>query len=110
MSEITLDALRKAGKITWAASERVWVGDPDDIVRALRDEGFEEYKREIAQSGRGYSSAGGLWQGLNTRTGAVGSAIWVRTGSAALVVVDIDGRRVEAEALHVESAARTRSR
>jgi hypothetical protein len=35
-----------------------------------------------------------VWQGLDSRTGAVASAIWVHRGDDALVFIDIDGDRV----------------
>ncbi len=95
MADIALNGLQRTGRIRWAPVERMWIGDADEITRALSDEGFEQCKREIVRDDRHGDAIGGLWQGLNARTGAVSSAIWIRQGSAALVVVQIDGRRVE---------------
>jgi hypothetical protein len=87
------DRLRSEGRIAWAAQERAWVGRPDDIVRALASDGFEEYKHEVVRTRRDREPTAGLWQGLNNRTGAVGSAVWVRQAAddRAIVFVDIDG-------------------
>lgn len=88
--------LRQAGRLKWAAGPGAWQAEPEDVVQALTGEGFEECKREILRGGRNRAPAGGVWQGLNARTGAVASAIWVRTGEQRpLVFIDIDGRRVE---------------
>lgn len=88
-----LDRLRSEGRIAWAPRERAWVGHPADIVRALASDGFEEYKHEIVRTRRDREPTAGLWQGLNNRTGAVGSAVWVRQAAdeSAIVFVDIDG-------------------
>jgi hypothetical protein len=88
-----LDRLRSEGRIAWAPQERAWVGRPDDIVRALASDGFEEYKHEVVRTRRDREPTAGLWQGLNNRTGAVGSAVWVRQAAddRAIVFVDIDG-------------------
>jgi hypothetical protein len=87
------DRLRNEGRIAWAPQERAWVGRPDDIVRALASDGFEECKHEVVRTGRDREPTAGLWQGLNNRTGAVGSAVWVRQApdDRAIVFVDIDG-------------------
>jgi hypothetical protein len=88
-----LNELRESGKITWSDQERAWIAQPDEVVYALADEGFEEYKHEVASSPRGRDPAGGLWQGLNTRTGSVASAIWVTRSDPdhALVFIEVDG-------------------
>ena len=41
-----------------------------------------------------------MWQGLDARTGAVASAIWVRADDdeRAVVFVDVDGRPVDERA------------
>ena len=87
------DRLRSEGRIAWAPRERAWVGRPDEIVRALASDGFEEYKHEVVRTRRDREPTAGLWQGLNNRTGAVGSAVWVRHApdDRAIVFVDIDG-------------------
>jgi hypothetical protein len=87
------EQLRSEGRVEWAPQERAWVGRPDDIVRALTSDGFEEYKHEVVRSRRDREPTAGLWQGLNNRTGAVGSAVWVRQepDARAIVFIDIDG-------------------
>ncbi len=88
-----LDALRESGQATWIAQQRAWVARPEDVVTALARDGFEEYKREIARSRRDRAAFGGVWQGLNQRTGAVASAVWINRPDAprALVFLEIDG-------------------
>ena len=88
-----LDALREQGRMTWTAEERGWVAAPEEIVTALSDDGFQECKREMTTSRRDLRPAGGVWQGVNARTGTVASAIWVnRPGwQDAVVFIDIDG-------------------
>jgi len=71
-----VNVLREQGRIAWAEEHRRWVASPEDAVRALTDDGFAEYKREVVRA-RGGEGAGGMWQGLNLRTGAVASVIWV---------------------------------
>lgn len=88
-----LNDLHRRGRMTWSDRARGWLAEPDEIVDALADEGFEECKREIARNGRDHRPAGGMWQGINTRTGSVVSAIWVSQPepSLAMVFIDIDG-------------------
>jgi len=69
--------LRAHNRITWIEQEHGWIAAPEDIVNVLSNEGFEECKRETTTSRRDRHPAGGLWQGVNTRTGSVASAIWV---------------------------------
>jgi hypothetical protein len=92
-----LNELREHGRMRWQGEEHGWIAHPDDVVAALAQDGFQEYKRELATSRRHWGATGGVWQGLNTRTGAVASAIWVaRPGpQEALVFIDIDGRPLE---------------
>jgi hypothetical protein len=82
---------------TWWRQERSWVGDPDQVMRELPDEGFQEYKRETAKGGQAHADRGGIWQGLHPRTGAVATVIWVSrpTPSEARVFIEIDGRSIE---------------
>lgn len=91
-----LEDLRIHGQIRWTGQEHAWLGRPDDVVSALSGEGFEEYKREVTRSRRDRGPMGGVWQGLNSETGAVASAIWVNRSDAdqALVFIDIDGQPV----------------
>jgi hypothetical protein len=80
-----------------------WHGDlgrPESAVQSLIDRGFHEYKRELARTGR-HHTAGGLWLGLDERSGAVASVIWVTRGGddeRALVFVDIEPQRESAVA------------
>lgn len=69
--------LREQRQMTWIEQEHGWEAAPEEIVNALSNEGFEECKRETTTSRRDRQPAGGLWQGLNARTGSVASAIWV---------------------------------
>jgi hypothetical protein len=91
-----LNELREHGGMRWVGDERAWIARPDDVVHALAEDGFEEYKREVATGRRDRGPAGGVWQGLNTRTGAIASAIWVTRAAPqeARVFIDIDGRPV----------------
>lgn len=72
-----------------------WLAEPDEVVAALASEGFQECKREVARDPSSRAQSGGVWQGLNTETGAVASAVWVRGGEQPLVFIEIDGRRVD---------------
>jgi hypothetical protein len=92
-----LDELREHGRMKWIERDHGWLARPDDVVDALSREGFEEYKRAITTSPWGREATGGVWQGLNRKTGAVASAIWVnRTpGEECLVFIDVDGKPIE---------------
>ena len=92
-----VNVLREQGRIAWAEEHRRWVASPEDAVRALTDDGFAEYKREVVRA-RGGEGAGGMWQGLNLRTGAVASVIWVNRHDPrrAAVFLHIDGEPVAA--------------
>ena len=59
----------------------------------MLDEGFQECRKEIVRSRRDRQPAGGLWQGLNQRTGVVTSAVWINGAGPrhSIVFVDIDG-------------------
>jgi len=91
-----LTELRENGTMRWFGEQRAWVAELDDVVSALAHDGFEEYKREIARCGHDRAPAGGVWQGLNSKTGAVASAIWVRAETP-LVFLDIDGETVRGD-------------
>jgi hypothetical protein len=88
-----LRELVNEGRIAWARDAQGWLARPDDIVDALAREGFAEFKADAARSRRDRAPAGGIWQGLDSRTGAVASAIWVRgeDDGRAVVFVEIDG-------------------
>jgi hypothetical protein len=90
------DALRAHNRITWIEPEHGWIAAPEDIVNVLANEGFEECKRETTTSRRDRQPAGGLWQGVNTRTGSVASAIWVTrpVWQDAVVFIEVDGESV----------------
>jgi hypothetical protein len=88
-----LDQLREYGRMQWLDAAQAWRAEPDEVLRALAAEGFEEYKREIARTPGSGAGSGGVWQGLDHRTGAVASTIWVRepTTTATLVYITING-------------------
>jgi hypothetical protein len=91
-----LDELRTRGRIAWMAERRGWSAVPDDVVDALRADGFAEVRREVTRRGRTRTPHGGLWQGLDARTGAVASAVWIQGGTEpAVVFIDIDGTPLE---------------
>jgi len=62
--------------MVWLGPARGWVAEPEEVMGALSHDGFQEVKYETARLAR-RPPAGGVWQGLNPRTGAVASAIWV---------------------------------
>jgi hypothetical protein len=72
-----LDELREQGRMTWIEQEHGWVAAPEEIVKALSKDGFEECTRETTTSRRDRGPAGGAWQGVEARTGSVASAMWV---------------------------------
>ncbi len=57
-----LNELERQGLMSWRSEEHAWVADPDRVVQALRDGGFQEYKREIAKDNRSHATSGGMWQ------------------------------------------------
>jgi hypothetical protein len=67
------------------------VTDPEQVMEALTSDGFEEYRRVVARR-RTHAPTGGMWQGLDPRTGAVATVIWVArpTPREAQVFIDID--------------------
>jgi hypothetical protein len=91
-----LKDLVREGRIAWAADARAWLAKPDDIKAALAREGFAEFKEDAARN-RDRTPTGGIWQGLDTRTGAVASAIWVRADDddRAVVFVAVDGTPIK---------------
>jgi hypothetical protein len=92
-----LNELREQGRMTWIEDQRGWVAAPEDIVTALLNDGFAECKRETTTSRRDLQPAGGVWQGVNPRTGSVASAIWVNgpRPARAIVFITIDGESVK---------------
>ena len=92
-----LEDLREQGGITWIESEHGWNATPEDIVKALSNDGFEECKRATTTSHRDLRPAGGVWQGVNPRTGSVASAIWVTRPARhqATVFISIDGESLK---------------
>jgi hypothetical protein len=91
-----LDDLRTSGRMTWVEAERGWIAAPEEVVQAFARDGFEECKREVTTSRRDRRPAGGVWQGLNARTGAVASAIWLNRAAwpEAVVFITVDGEAI----------------
>src|SRR5215510_10803138 len=89
-----LSELWTRGRMAWTTRGNAWIAQPGEVIAALAQDGFEEYRREVARVSADRESPGGVWQGLNRETGAVASAIWVRGIGApeSLVFIDIDGR------------------
>jgi hypothetical protein len=85
--------LCRGGRMRWTGEG--WLAEPNEVVNALASEGFQECKREVARNPASHAQSGGVWQGLNTQTGAVASAVWVGGGDQSLVFIEIDGRRVD---------------
>ena len=92
-----LNELRDQNKLTWIAQEHGWVATPEDIVTALSKDGFAECKREMTTSESDLRPAGGVWQGVNPRTGSVASAIWVSrpVWDQAIVFIEVDGESLK---------------
>lgn len=99
-----VDVLREEGRMTWVGESGGWTASPEDVVSALTKDGFEECKRALVWT-RGGESAGGLWQGLDLRTGAVASAIWVNHSGPdrAVVFLHIDGKALVGAATNVRT-------
>jgi microcystin-dependent protein len=95
-----LGALERNGTMRWRAEDHAWIADPEQVVKALAGDGFDEYRREIAKGGRERATSGGMWQGLDRRTGRVATVIWVAhaTPSHSHVFIEIDGRAIEGSA------------
>ncbi len=93
----SLKKLHDRGGMTWIEEECGWIGAPDEILCALAQDGFEECKRELTTSRGDCRPAGGVWQGLDRRTGSVGSAIWVTRPAwpQAIVFIAIDGESLK---------------
>ena len=99
-----VDELRAHGRMTWMEAEQGWVGAPEEIVKARSGDSFEECKREVTTSRRDSRPAWGVWQGINTRTGAVASAVWVTRllGPQATVFITVDGESLRGAVSNLE--------
>ena len=88
-----LNDLRQQGRMTWNERTHGLLGTLDEIVRALQGDGFVENEEPTATRRPDRSRAGGVWQGVNTCTGSVASAVWVARplSPAATVFIRIDG-------------------
>ncbi len=93
-----LNELERQGLMSWRVEEHAWVADPERVVRALTDDGFREYKREIAKDSRSHAASGGMWQGLDPQTCVVATVIWHATPEGPRVFIEIDGRPFEGSA------------
>ena len=92
---IRLNELREQGEMTWSDRHHAWIGNPEAIFRALASDGYEECQRAIATSHPDGHPAGGVWRGVNRRTGSIVAAIWAsRRAADALVFLQIDGEAV----------------
>ena len=94
--------LRRNGAMCWRAADHAWIADPAAVMQALTNDGFQEYRRELARRGRspvagGVESSGGMWQGLDQDTGTVATVIWVThaTSEQSHMFIEIDGRPIE---------------
>ncbi|HEV8308456.1 MAG TPA: hypothetical protein VGW35_12375 [Methylomirabilota bacterium] len=105
------NGLREQRRVIWIEPAHGWAAAPEEILAALSDDGFEECKREMTTSRSGRQPAGGLWQGVDTRTGSVASAIWVNRSAShhAIVFVEVDGESLTGGA-QAEGAEREVSR
>jgi hypothetical protein len=85
--------LRQQRRMSWIAQQHGWVAVPEEVVGILSNEGFEECKGQTTTSRRDRQPAGGLWQGVDARTGSVASATWVNRPARhySLVFIEVDG-------------------
>jgi hypothetical protein len=62
-------------------------------VNVVANEGFAACKHETTTSRRDRQPAGGVWQGMDPRTGSVASAVWVNHAASrhALVFIEVGG-------------------
>lgn len=92
-----LNELRDHGRMQWLDRAQGWQAEPDDIVNALTADGFQECKRETARVPRA-PATGGVWQGIDPKTGAVASTVWTREpGGASVVFITINGEALQGQ-------------
>ncbi|PYM63440.1 MAG: hypothetical protein DMD79_08590 [Candidatus Rokuibacteriota bacterium] len=72
-----LGELRARGRLRWTPAAGCWTAEPGEIIDALTRDGFREFKHELARRTPPAPALGGVWQGLDGRTGSVASALWV---------------------------------
>jgi len=91
-----LNELRDGGRMHWLDHAQAWRAEPDDVTNALAADGYQECKREVARVPRA-GATGGVWQGMDHKTGAVASTVWTRepnTG-APIVFITINGNPLQ---------------
>jgi hypothetical protein len=88
-----LGELRARGRLHWTSGAGCWAADPGEIIDALTRDGFREFKREVATRPPPSPALGGVWQGLDGRTGSVASALWIAHpgGAGVQIFLAIDG-------------------
>ena len=92
-----LHELREHGRMQWLDNARGWRAEPDDVMNALTADGFQECKRETARIPRA-PATGGVWQGVDHKTGAVASTIWTREpGGPPIVFITINGQPLQGQ-------------
>src|SRR5260370_41803016 len=63
-----LNELREQGRMTWIEEEHGWIAAPEEVMKALSDDGFEECKHEMATSRRDLRPSGGGGPWVDTHT------------------------------------------
>jgi len=94
MQQMTsFNELHEKSRMAWIEPEQGWAAAPEEVLGALASDGFEECKSATTTSRSDRQPAGGLWQGVDPRTGSVASAIWMHrvAGRPTLVFVEVDG-------------------
>ena len=90
-----LHELRDSDRMQWLDAAHGWRAEPDDVVNALAADGYQECKRETARVPKALAS-GGMWQGIDHKTGAVASTVWTReAGGEPLVFITINGQPLQ---------------